>query len=133
VALAEGMLSVELVKVEGDWLWCSGMTGNMLEVGFGYFGRLGLESVEGRMRISLVMWSPLHCVVDFSGCGLMQRLCRILLNFLFRLKIDGAIFCVMVGFIAMIHAVWWFHCVWASAAPQAMVQSSASLVVLGDL
>jgi hypothetical protein len=102
VALAEGMLSVELVKVEGDWLWCSGMTGNMLEVGFRYFGRLGLESVEGRMRISLVMWSPLHCVVDFSGCGLIRRLCRILLHFLFRLKIDGAIFCAMVGFIAMV-------------------------------
>jgi hypothetical protein len=37
------------VKVEGDWLWRSGMIGNMPEVGFGYFGRLGLESAEGRM------------------------------------------------------------------------------------
>jgi hypothetical protein len=44
------MLPVELVKVEGDWLWRSGMTGNMPEVQFGYFGRLGLESAEGRMR-----------------------------------------------------------------------------------
>jgi hypothetical protein len=25
------------------------MTGNMLEVGFGYFGRLGLESADGRI------------------------------------------------------------------------------------
>jgi hypothetical protein len=50
VALAEGMLSVELVKVEDDWLWCSDMTGNMLEVGFGYFGRLRLENAEGRME-----------------------------------------------------------------------------------
>jgi hypothetical protein len=44
------MLSVELAKVEGDWLWCSGMTSNMPEDAFGYSGRLGLESVEGRMR-----------------------------------------------------------------------------------
>jgi hypothetical protein len=43
------MLSVKLAKVEGDWLWRSGMTSNMLEIGFGYFGRLWLESVEGRM------------------------------------------------------------------------------------
>jgi hypothetical protein len=49
VALVQGMLSMELVKVEDDWLWCSGMTGNMPDVGFGYFGRLGLESAEGRM------------------------------------------------------------------------------------
>jgi hypothetical protein len=48
VALAEGMLSVELAKVEDDWLWSSGMTSNMLEVGFGYFGRLGLENAKGR-------------------------------------------------------------------------------------
>jgi hypothetical protein len=49
VTLAEGMLSVELVKVEGDWLWHSGMTSNIPEVRFGYFGRLGLECMEGRM------------------------------------------------------------------------------------
>jgi hypothetical protein len=30
-----------------------------------------------------VMWSILYGVVDFSGCGLMRRLCRILLHFLF--------------------------------------------------
>jgi hypothetical protein len=42
------MLFVELVKVEDDWLCRSGMTGNMPEVRFGYFGRLGLENVEGR-------------------------------------------------------------------------------------
>jgi hypothetical protein len=29
--------------------YSSGMTSNMPEVGFGYFGRLGLESAEGRM------------------------------------------------------------------------------------
>jgi hypothetical protein len=42
-----GMLFVELAKVEDDWLWYSGMIGNMLEVEFGYFGRLGLENAEG--------------------------------------------------------------------------------------
>jgi hypothetical protein len=49
VALAECILSVELVKVEDDWLWHSDMTGNMPEVGFGYFGRFGLKNAEGRM------------------------------------------------------------------------------------
>jgi uncharacterized membrane protein required for colicin V production len=68
-----------------------------------------------------VMWSPLHAVVDFSGCGLVRRLCRILLHFLFGLKIDGAIFCAMVGFAVMVHAVWRFHCVWPSIAPPATV------------
>jgi hypothetical protein len=50
MALAEGMLSIELEKVEGYWLWHSGMTDNMSEDGFSYFGRLWLESVEGRME-----------------------------------------------------------------------------------
>jgi hypothetical protein len=81
--------------------------------------------------ISLVMRSPLHSEVDFSGCGLVRRLCQILLHFLFGLKIDGAIFCAMVGVAAMVHVVWRFHCVWASAAPLATVRSSTSLVVLG--
>jgi hypothetical protein len=76
------------------------------------------------------MWSLLHGVVNFSGCGLMQWLCRVLLHFLFHLKIDGAIFCAMVGFIVMVYAVWRFHCVWALTAPPAMVRNSASLVVL---
>jgi hypothetical protein len=49
VTLAEGMLSVELAKVEDDGLCRSGMTSNMPEVGLGYFGRLGLENTEGRM------------------------------------------------------------------------------------
>jgi uncharacterized membrane protein required for colicin V production len=83
--------------------------------------------------ILLVMRSPFHGVVDFSGCGSVQRLCRILLHFLIGLKIDWAIFCAMVGFGAMVHEVWRFHSVWASAVPPAMVQSFASLVVLGDL
>jgi hypothetical protein len=50
VALVEGMSFVELAKAEDDWLWHSGMTGNMPEVGFDYFSMLELEIVEGRMR-----------------------------------------------------------------------------------
>jgi hypothetical protein len=61
----------------------------------------------------------------------MRRLCRILLHFLFRLKVDGTIFGAMVSFTATVHAVWRFHCVWASVVPPAIVQSSTSLVVLG--
>jgi hypothetical protein len=49
VASAGGMLFVELAKVEDDWLCHSNMTGNMPEVGFGYFGRLGLENADGRI------------------------------------------------------------------------------------
>jgi hypothetical protein len=63
----------------------------------------------------------MHGVVDFSGCGLVQRLCRVLLHFPFHLKVDGAFFGVMVGFTAMIHAVWRFHYIWASTAPPATV------------
>jgi hypothetical protein len=68
-----------------------------------------------------VVRSSLHGVVDFSGCRLMRRLCRILLHFLIRLKIDGAIFSVMVAFTTMVHAVWMFHCVWASTVPWSTV------------
>jgi hypothetical protein len=44
------MLFVELAKVMYDWLWRSGRIGNMLEVGFGYFGKLVVERVNGRME-----------------------------------------------------------------------------------
>jgi hypothetical protein len=47
VTSARGMLFIELANVEDYWLWHSGMTGNILEVGFDYFGRLGLENAEG--------------------------------------------------------------------------------------
>jgi hypothetical protein len=43
------MSFVELAKAEDDWLWHSGMTGNMPEVGFDYFSMLELEIMEGRM------------------------------------------------------------------------------------
>jgi hypothetical protein len=82
----------------------------MSEVGFGYLGRLGLENAEGRM------WNIAGDAEPIAWCGwlfgVLWRLCRILLHFLFGLKIDGTIFCAMVSFAAM-------------------VRSSASLVVLG--
>jgi hypothetical protein len=77
-----------------------------------------------------VMRSPLHSVVDFLGCGLVRG-CAESCSIFSGLKVDRAIFCVMIGVAAMVHAVWRFHCVWASAAPPATVQSSASLVILG--
>jgi hypothetical protein len=40
---------VELAKVEDGWWWSSAMIGNMPEVGFGYFGMLGLDNTEGRI------------------------------------------------------------------------------------
>jgi hypothetical protein len=50
VALLEGILFVELVKVEDDWLWCSDMIGNKLELGLGYFCRLTVERVNGKIE-----------------------------------------------------------------------------------
>jgi hypothetical protein len=74
--------------------------------------------------------SPLHGVIDFSGCGLMQRLRGILLHFLFRLQIDGAIFGVVVGCAVMIHAVWRFECIRPSVVASVTIRCSTSLAVL---
>jgi hypothetical protein len=63
-----------------------------------------VENAKVGWGILLVVRSPLHGVIDFSGCGLMQRLCEILLHFLLRLQKDGVIFSAMVGCAAMIHA-----------------------------
>jgi hypothetical protein len=52
-----------------------------------------------------VVWSPLHSVVDFSGCHLLRRLNGCLFHFSLGLEEYGAIFCVMVGFTAIEHAV----------------------------
>jgi hypothetical protein len=45
-----GMLFVELVKIEDEWFWHSDMTGNKLEVGLGYFGRIVSEKAKGKME-----------------------------------------------------------------------------------
>jgi hypothetical protein len=44
-----------------------------------------------------------------------------LIRFLFRFNVDGTIFGVMVYLIVMVHAVWRFECVWASATTVALV------------
>jgi hypothetical protein len=49
VALAKGMLSVELAKVDDCWLWHSGMTGCMPGDGFGCYDMFMAESTKGRM------------------------------------------------------------------------------------
>jgi hypothetical protein len=50
VALLEGMLFVELVKVEDGWLWHSDMTGNKPRVRLGCFGRLFVEKAKGKIE-----------------------------------------------------------------------------------
>jgi hypothetical protein len=44
------MLSVEMAKVEDDWLWRNDMTGSMLGVGFGCYDRIGVENAKGKME-----------------------------------------------------------------------------------
>jgi hypothetical protein len=46
VELAEGMLSMELVKVADGWLWRNGSIDNMPEDGIGYFGKLVVEKAK---------------------------------------------------------------------------------------
>jgi hypothetical protein len=47
VALWVDRLFVKPAEVEDGCLWHSAMTGNMLEVGFGYFGKLRLGNARG--------------------------------------------------------------------------------------
>jgi hypothetical protein len=63
----EGMLSVSLAKVVGDWVWRNGRIDNMLEVGFGWFDKLVLEKVKARM-VNTGGGGALHGVINFSGC-----------------------------------------------------------------
>jgi hypothetical protein len=76
-------------------------------------------------EILLVMRSSLCGVIDFSGCGLMRRFCRILFHFL-----DGAIFGVIVGCAAVIHVVWRFECVRPSVVASAAIRCSTSFIAL---
>jgi hypothetical protein len=78
----------------------------------------------------MVVGSPLHSVVDFSGCQLLGRLVGFLVHSSFGLKEYGTIFCVMVGFTVVEHAVWRSECVWASVVTATMIRCTASLIVL---
>jgi hypothetical protein len=50
VVLTEGTLFVQLTLVEDDWLWHNGRIDSMLEVGFGYFGKLAVERTNDMME-----------------------------------------------------------------------------------
>jgi hypothetical protein len=78
-----------------------------------------------------VVRSPLHSVVDFPRCRLLRRLAKLLIHFPFGIEVDGAIFGVVVGFPAVTHAIWRFHCVRASFVAPATVRSSASSCIGG--
>jgi hypothetical protein len=69
----------------------------------------------------MVVRGPLHSVVDFPGWWLWQMLSRFLIHLPFGFEVNGAILRAMVGFAAVIHAIWRFQCVWASTVPPAMV------------
>jgi hypothetical protein len=77
--------------------------------------------------VLLVVWSPLHGMVDFPRLQLRQRLVGVLVHFLFGVDVDGAIFGFVVGFVAMVHVVEGSWCIQASAAPMTSVRSSTSL------
>jgi hypothetical protein len=56
-------LFVELAEVGDGWCWHSGMAGNMLEIGSGYFGMLVLDDAGGRMG------SAASCAEPTAWCG----------------------------------------------------------------
>jgi hypothetical protein len=64
-----------------------------------------------------VVGSPLHSVVNFSGCHLLRRLVGFLVHFSFGLSTTE-------------HVVWRSECVWASAVTTAMIWCDISLIVL---
>jgi hypothetical protein len=124
VALLEGILFVELVKVEDDWLWCSDMIGNKLELGLGYFRRLAVERVNGKIEsigggggpiawYGWLLWIPI--------ADLLRRLFGVLLHFSFRLKEYEAIFYVVVGFTIVVYTVRGTKCVWGLVATATMI------------
>jgi hypothetical protein len=79
-----------------------------------------------------VVGSPLHGVVDFSGCYLLRRLRGFLVHFSFGLEEYEAIFCAMIGLIVVKHIVQRSECVWASAATTTAIWCAASLIVLSE-
>jgi hypothetical protein len=67
VALLEGRLSMELAMAEDGLWWHNGMIGNRSELRRGCFGMFVVGIVRVRWGVLLVVWSPLHRVVDFPG------------------------------------------------------------------
>jgi hypothetical protein len=79
-----------------------------------------------------VVGSPLHGVVDFSGCYLLRRLRGFLVHFSFGLEEYEAIFCAMIGLVVVKHIVQRSECVWASATTTTAIWCAASLIVLSE-
>jgi hypothetical protein len=77
-----------------------------------------------------VVGSPLRGVVDFPWCWWLRRLRGLLLHFPLGFKKNRPIFCAVLGFIPVIHAVRGFYCVWASDVHTAMIWGSTSLTAL---
>jgi hypothetical protein len=71
VALPEGILFVELARVQDGWLWCSDMISNKLDLGLGYFRRLAVERANGKMESVGGGGGSLHGMVDFSRYRLL--------------------------------------------------------------
>jgi hypothetical protein len=59
-------------------------------------------------RILVVVGSPLHGVIYFSGWWFLRRLSGVLLHFPLGVEVNGAIFGAVVGFTVVIYVVWGF-------------------------
>jgi hypothetical protein len=77
-----------------------------------------------------VRQSPLHGVIDLPRRRLLQRLLGVLLHLSFRLKEYRVIFCALVGFAVVVHAVQRLVCEWTSATTTVLTWCVASLTVL---
>jgi hypothetical protein len=64
--------------------------------------------------VLLVVWSPLHGVVDFPRLQLWRRLSGVLVHFPFGVDVDGAIIGFVMSFVAMVRAVQGSRCIQAS-------------------
>jgi hypothetical protein len=130
VVPAEGMLSVELMKAMDDWLLHSDMMGNKPKLGIGCLDNFAMDRAKGRME------SIGYEVKTIAFCGsllwlmIVVRAAWSLAPFFFGLEEDGAIFCAMVGFTAVVHTIWRLESVWALAAIAASAWRATSLVVL---
>jgi hypothetical protein len=52
-----------------------------------------------------MVWGPLHGVVDQPGWWLWRRLSGFLVHSPFGVKVNGAVFGAMVGFVVVVHVV----------------------------
>jgi hypothetical protein len=104
VELVEGMLSLELMEVGDDWLWCSGKIDNIPEVGLGCFGVF----VVGKGKDTSVSiaggWESTAWYDLVLWWWLLWKLIGFLLHFLLGFKENGATFGAVVSFTAVVRA-----------------------------